>query len=110
MDIDECASGPCQNGGTCNDTLNAFTCSCNADFFGDECQHFDNCFEQPCLNSGLCTDLDGGHECNCTLTGGFYGVNCTLEDECQTQSIVCSNGGSCVDEPEDDWQCDCVDG
>ena len=27
-DIDDCASSPCQNGGTCTDGINSFTCNC----------------------------------------------------------------------------------
>ena len=27
-DIDECASSPCQNGGTCIDEVNSFKCEC----------------------------------------------------------------------------------
>ena len=27
-DIDECASYPCQNGGTCNQEVNFFSCTC----------------------------------------------------------------------------------
>ena len=34
---DDCGSGPCQNGGTCNDAANAYQCSCAAGFAGDEC-------------------------------------------------------------------------
>ncbi len=28
VDIDECASAPCANGGTCVDGVNEFTCTC----------------------------------------------------------------------------------
>lgn len=28
INIDECASNPCQNGATCKDKINAYTCSC----------------------------------------------------------------------------------
>ena len=31
-DIDECASAPCQNGGTCNDLVNGFSCDCDAGY------------------------------------------------------------------------------
>jgi len=27
-DINECASNPCQSGGTCNDLVNGYTCTC----------------------------------------------------------------------------------
>ena len=40
VDIDECASNPtpCQNGGTCTDAVNGYTCDCAADYNGDNCQ------------------------------------------------------------------------
>ena len=38
-DIDDCASSPCQNGGTCIDKENAFTCTCLADLYtGEICE------------------------------------------------------------------------
>ena len=37
-DISECASSPCQNGGTCRDLVNAFTCDCAAGYEGIHCQ------------------------------------------------------------------------
>ena len=36
-DIDECGSMPCENGGTCIDGLNHFTCECEL-FTGCTCQ------------------------------------------------------------------------
>ena len=37
-DIDECASNPCQNGGTCNDGINAYSCDCVPGHAGDNCE------------------------------------------------------------------------
>ena len=37
-DIDECASLPCQNGGTCTDGVNGYTCACAAGFTGSDCE------------------------------------------------------------------------
>ena len=36
-DIDECASSPCQNGGTCTDGFNSYTCVCAAGRTGLHC-------------------------------------------------------------------------
>ena len=36
-DIDECASGPCQNGGTCTDDINSYTCHCAPGYSGVNC-------------------------------------------------------------------------
>ena len=33
-DVNECASNPCRRGGTCEDQVNGFTCSCPPGFTG----------------------------------------------------------------------------
>ena len=38
LDIDECASSPCQNGGTCVDVVNAYTCNCVLGYTGNNCE------------------------------------------------------------------------
>ncbi len=38
IDIDECVSIPCQNGGKCIDLVNAFQCSCMSGYSGNNCQ------------------------------------------------------------------------
>ena len=43
-DIDECASSPCQNGGTCTDAVNSYTCACVDGYNGDDCET-GMCFE-----------------------------------------------------------------
>ena len=37
-DIDECASSPAQNGGTCTDGVNGYTSACVAGYTGTECE------------------------------------------------------------------------
>lgn len=37
-DIDECASNPCQNNGTCNDHINQYNCTCVEGYSGYQCQ------------------------------------------------------------------------
>ena len=36
-DIDDCSSGPCENGGTCIDLFNDFNCTCSLGFTGRNC-------------------------------------------------------------------------
>ncbi|XP_045186126.2 microfibril-associated glycoprotein 4-like [Mercenaria mercenaria] len=44
QDIDECASFPCQNGGTCVDLLNGYSCNCSEGTVGLNCyQGFLDC-------------------------------------------------------------------
>ena len=37
-DIDECASNPCQNVGTCADDVNRYDCTCAAGYTGADCE------------------------------------------------------------------------
>lgn len=37
-DVDECASAPCQNGGTCVDLVDSFRCICPSGWEGNACQ------------------------------------------------------------------------
>ena len=37
LDINECHSNPCQNGGTCTDFINYYSCQCAAGFSGINC-------------------------------------------------------------------------
>ena len=36
-DIDDCAGGPCENGGSCTDAVNDFNCRCVAGYTGKNC-------------------------------------------------------------------------
>ena len=38
IDIDECGSTPCQNGGTCTDAVNGYDCTCVTGYTGDDCE------------------------------------------------------------------------
>ena len=37
-DVDDCTVGICQNGGSCVDGVNSYTCSCVAGFTGENCE------------------------------------------------------------------------
>ena len=43
IDVDECASSPCQNGGTCVDVVNAYTCNCVPGYTGEDCETGNTC-------------------------------------------------------------------
>lgn len=36
--IDNCASGPCQNGGSCINSINGYMCACPPGYTNKECQ------------------------------------------------------------------------
>ena len=38
LDVDDCASSPCQNGGTCSDAINSYTCICAPGYAGSNCE------------------------------------------------------------------------
>ena len=38
LDVDECASGPCKNGGSCSDQIDGYNCSCQPGFNGSRCE------------------------------------------------------------------------
>lgn len=35
VDIDDCDSAPCQNGGLCKDGMGDFECECKSGYFGE---------------------------------------------------------------------------
>ena len=38
VDVDECSSFPCQNDGSCTDYVDSYTCECQPDFTGEDCE------------------------------------------------------------------------
>lgn len=56
INIDECASNPCHNGGTCKDGINGFTCLCPEGFHDPKClSEVNECNSNPCIH-GKCHD------------------------------------------------------
>ena len=37
LELDECESDPCENGGTCEDEINAYSCGCTPGYNGTNC-------------------------------------------------------------------------
>ena len=62
MDVDECASQPCQNSGACiEESVDAYRCTCADGFAGDNCNDDVNeCDPNPCENGGVCFDSSDG--------------------------------------------------
>ena len=42
LDIDDCATNPCQNGGSCTDQINGYTCNCVDGYDGTNCETGNN--------------------------------------------------------------------
>eukprot|EP00058_Branchiostoma_floridae_P000954 XP_002586442.1 hypothetical protein BRAFLDRAFT_247271 [Branchiostoma floridae] len=38
IDVDNCTPGACENGGTCIDGIDTFSCLCPPGFKGEQCQ------------------------------------------------------------------------
>src|SRR6185437_5926854 len=87
-DIEECASRPCQNTGTCVDGVNEFTCICRDGYTGSVCQtDINECASQPCENSGTCVDHVNGFTCICLA--GHSGAQCQTDiNECASQPCM----------------------
>ena len=75
--IDECSSDPCENGGTCIDVLNSYSCQCPAGWTGSTCAtNINECAASPVLVSGA-----GVSVWNATFT--------RVEDECGFRGDGC---------------------
>jgi cubilin len=74
-----CNSNPCLNGGTCNDYVTSYTCTCATSYLGPNCQlDTDQCGHlTPCRNGATCTNVRYSYICICV--SGTTGTNCTIE-------------------------------
>jgi hypothetical protein len=105
-EINECASTPCLNEGTCNDQVNGYECTCTDAYTGFQCETYQGCASSPCQNGASC--IDGASTYTCTCDTGYSGVVCQTDiNECA--SLPCSNGGTCMDDVAG-YSCVCVDG
>jgi hypothetical protein len=60
VEVDECGSAPCTNGGTCTDLRADYACACPPGFTGKSCQvDVNECESSPCQH-GSCSDLVSG--------------------------------------------------
>ncbi|XP_022105682.1 sushi, von Willebrand factor type A, EGF and pentraxin domain-containing protein 1-like isoform X2 [Acanthaster planci] len=93
IDINECASNPCSNGGTCVDRSNAYQCECLPGFAGATCSvDIDECSSNPCGVGNTCEDDINSYACICRL--GFTGTHCENRiDYCSPSA--CQHGATC---------------
>lgn len=100
LEINECASDPCQRNGTCHDLVNRFYCDCPIPYRGDDCSLLP-CETYPCENGASCVDfvddplVPDGFLCYCP--SGFIGKAMawfkeTLRDKKKTLEVwsICS--------------------
>lgn len=110
LNIDDCAGeDTCQNGATCVDGIDTFSCICQKEFNGLRCekslQPENPCTKNPCKNNAACLSEDGkSYVCNCAP--GWTGGTCSDSiDDCQNS--VCLAGGQCVDKHRT-YICNCA--
>ncbi|KAG5680801.1 hypothetical protein PVAND_010286 [Polypedilum vanderplanki] len=114
IDIDDCASTPCQNNATCIDLVNDYKCECEGTgFTGENCENdIDECLTEniSCGGLGTCINTKGSYKCQCNE--GMCGSDCNLVDPCQENESPCMNGGKCIETcvTFPDYRCQCVDG
>uniref|UniRef100_A0A7N5K3B2 Coagulation factor VII n=1 Tax=Ailuropoda melanoleuca TaxID=9646 RepID=A0A7N5K3B2_AILME len=102
-DGDQCASNPCQNGGSCEDQLQSYICFCLDDFQGRNCETNKKDL-QVCMNENggceqYCSDhAEAGHSCYCQEGYALQddGVSCmpTVEYPCGKIPILEKRNGS----------------
>jgi FG-GAP-like repeat/EGF-like domain/TGF-beta propeptide len=76
---DHCTPNPCQNGGSCVNGWDGYTCSCPAGFQGANCETAipaGPCAPAPCQNGGIC--IEGASNYTCQCQNGWSGPNCTV--------------------------------
>uniref|UniRef100_A0AAX7VFF1 Delta-like protein n=1 Tax=Astatotilapia calliptera TaxID=8154 RepID=A0AAX7VFF1_ASTCA len=116
--INDCASSPCKNGGTCIDEINSFKCFCPDGWEGSLCDvgecllsdsfpDVNECSRNPCQNGGQCVDLLNDFYCNCV--DNWKGKTCHSPKNSTCDSGPCENGGTCVG-GGDAYTCICKDG
>ena len=95
VSTDECLSTPCQNGGSCKDDVDGYSCNCLKGFTGFECEiDDDECAAQPCKHGATCTAGDGRFVCACVY--GYVGDTCEINvDDCAAGP--CRGGAECID-------------
>ena len=75
ISVNECASGPCRNGGTCTDGHLDYNCTCLAGYTGNDCEiDINECLPNPCENNASCIDGVGMFICQCA--SGYSGDRC----------------------------------
>ena len=98
LDFDECASYPCQSGGTCTDGIADYTCVCVPGHTGDNCEtsillvilsyrirviylflDIGECLSVPCQNGGTCIDNINAFTCICV--SGYTGELCETSEK-----------------------------
>uniref|UniRef100_A0A7N8WRN9 Eyes shut homolog n=1 Tax=Mastacembelus armatus TaxID=205130 RepID=A0A7N8WRN9_9TELE len=99
--LQDCASSPCLNRGSCVDLIEKYACFCQDGYTGKTCENDVDICKEGAFNVSLCfngaTCLDGeGSNFTCSCPPGFTGEFCEVDvNECC--SAPCHNGAICQD-------------
>ena len=90
VDVNECASRPCDSNAQCTDTIGSFQCTCNQGFVGngEVCSQLppqSGCdTSSPCATDAICSMANGGYACQCkpgyTGDGFKTGTGCNSKE------------------------------
>uniref|UniRef100_A0A0L8GAC7 EGF-like domain-containing protein n=2 Tax=Octopus bimaculoides TaxID=37653 RepID=A0A0L8GAC7_OCTBM len=113
VNINECLSNPCQNGGICIDKINGYICKCMKGITGKYCEtNIDDCSPNRCQAKAACIDWVDDFFCKCPdgLAGKICNETQPGKKYIPCHSHICLNEGICFQNEFDKKYCVCPKG
>ena len=118
IEVSKCGQDSCEKplicgsdvqGSCVSNSTGGYSCSCNEDYYGSNCQFTVPCFEGPCGPYGECANTVTDNEYsgyNCTCDEGYTGTLCTTKIPCS--DTPCKNSGTCSNSFDySSFNCEC---
>ncbi|KAG9346148.1 hypothetical protein JZ751_007966 [Albula glossodonta] len=109
INVDDCEDNDCENGATCRDGANNYTCLCAPFYTGEMCEEMEDVCgpgQNPCHYLSTCVITATGPRCMCAA--GYGGDDCGMDyNDCEDNH--CQNGARCIDEING-YSCTCPEG